>query len=309
MVFLADGPTAMPPSNGHRVQDDPCPKKTKRRQGLQRSATISVSSFRRLLDTFNQTKQAEKLNRTMSPVPTVETGQPVQIIRSLADLEPSLKEIEIKPPDFGSKNLTSSLSLEDIRLWNSRVLSGPQTCFAAGPNKSTTNVAWLVGGVGSHHIDILEDPQPPSHLNVKDHNDMETGTEVDHPQSHESNQRAYTLSRSKSVCDIQGMNTSMSSISTSTRSLKRDKSTQSKGKIVRNRTILGSFPLFYKLSQSLSSLNTKTSLDEAEMSSVYSHGVLGTLDSSSVYSDSIVKTVTFDLPQHCQELNESRNER
>ena len=29
-------------------------------------------------------------------------------------------------------------------------------------------------------------------------------------------------------------------------------------KVVRNRTILGSFPLFYKLSQSLSSLNTNS---------------------------------------------------
>jgi hypothetical protein len=29
-------------------------------------------------------------------------------------------------------------------------------------------------------------------------------------------------------------------------------------RVVRNRTILGSFPLFYKLSQSLSSLNTNT---------------------------------------------------
>ena len=35
-------------------------------------------------------------------------------------------------------------------------------------------------------------------------------------------------------------------------------STPHRSRVVRNRTILGSFPLFYKLSQSLSSLNTKS---------------------------------------------------
>ena len=33
------------------------------------------------------------------------------------------------------------------------------------------------------------------------------------------------------------------------------------GKVVRNRTILGSFPLFFKLSQSLSSLNSVSTLN------------------------------------------------
>ena len=38
----------------------------------------------------------------------------------------------------------------------------------------------------------------------------------------------------------------------------QNSSTPHRSRVVRNRTILGSFPLFYKLSQSLSSLNTKS---------------------------------------------------
>merc|ERR1711953_1423657 len=36
-----------------------------------------------------------------------------------------------------------------------------------------------------------------------------------------------------------------------------------RSRVVRNRTILGSFPLFYKLSQSLSSLNTKSEVSNS----------------------------------------------
>ena len=43
---------------------------------------------------------------------------------------------------------------------------------------------------------------------------------------------------------------------------------QKVSRIVRNRTILGSFPLFYKLSQSLSSLNSGGAVSVAEGSSV-----------------------------------------
>jgi len=90
----------------------------------------------------------------------------------------------------------------------------------------------------------------------------------------------YTLSRSKSVCDI----STMSQMADDTESVKSAKvgnstlnrqvnynDTSSRGskssRVVRNRTILGSFPLFYKLSQSLSSLNTTTTLGTGTTSS------------------------------------------
>ena len=85
----------------------------------------------------------------------------------------------------------------------------------------------------------------------------------------------YSLSRSKSVCDITSMthrnlndidteSVASSKVSDATATLNRlnASSLASRGskssRVVRNRTILGSFPLFYKLSQSLSSLNTNT---------------------------------------------------
>ena len=86
----------------------------------------------------------------------------------------------------------------------------------------------------------------------------------------------YSLSRSKSVCDISSMRQSgveidaesvtsskVSESATLNRRTNYDiSSLASRGskssRVVRNRTILGSFPLFYKLSQSLSSLNTNT---------------------------------------------------
>ena len=46
--------------------------------------------------------------------------------------------------------------------------------------------------------------------------------------------------------------------STCSQQQQQNSSTPHRSRVVRNRTILGSFPLFYKLSQSLSSLNTKS---------------------------------------------------
>ena len=95
----------------------------------------------------------------------------------------------------------------------------------------------------------------------------------------------YNLSRSKSVCDLsmeqnsQLLNCSEKSFTIERKrvierkpnpeaeaaELKEDGSVQHqqtphRSRVVRNRTILGSFPLFYKLSQSLSSLNTKSEI-------------------------------------------------
>ena len=97
----------------------------------------------------------------------------------------------------------------------------------------------------------------------------------------------YNLSRSKSVCDLsmeqnsQLLNCSEKSFTIERKrvierkpdpvqeavdlrpqdscgSSQHQNSTPHRSRVVRNRTILGSFPLFYKLSQSLSSLNTKS---------------------------------------------------
>ena len=93
----------------------------------------------------------------------------------------------------------------------------------------------------------------------------------------------YSLSRSKSVCDISSMtqhsvdidadsSVTLSSKAVTHATLNRQtsydmSSLASRGskssRVVRNRTILGSFPLFYKLSQSLSSLNTTTTTGTA----------------------------------------------
>lgn len=136
--------------------------------------------------------------------------------------------------------------------------------FMAGPYKSTTNIGWLVGSsnqVKSPHIDIYEAGQvkPPPYLNVKEH-----------PMSPDvqPTQFGYNLSRSKSVCDLsvqqnsQMLNNSEKSFTIDRKRVKHhaqgEEPTPHRSRVVRNRTILGSFPLFYKLSQSLSSLNTKS---------------------------------------------------
>ena len=154
--------------------------------------------------------------------------------------------------------------------------------FHGGPRKSTTNIGWLVGtprnpyrSDKSPHIDIYEAGQvkPPPYLNVKDVPDRPSG---------------YCLSRSKSVCDLSiAQNSNLLSDCGSEKLFtierkqvigKNHYSAESeadmtaedepvgvsssnqphRSRVVRNRTILGSFPLFYKLSQSLSSLNTKS---------------------------------------------------
>ena len=159
--------------------------------------------------------------------------------------------------------------------------------FMAGPNKSTLNIGWLLetstGGSSatttscgkSPHIDIYETGQvkPPPYLNVKEAGDSAIPS------------FGYNLSRSKSVCDLSmeqncqllknGGTEKSFTIDKNKKVIekqKREKHNNDKtvssttttdrqahrSRIVRNRTILGSFPLFYKLSQSLSSLNTKS---------------------------------------------------
>ena len=165
--------------------------------------------------------------------------------------------------------------------------------FMAGPNnRSTINIGWLVGTPGgrfpgngkSPHIDIYEAGQvkPPPYLNVKepsDTSDMSAGVGSTMAAS-ASHQFGYNLSRSKSVCDL-SMEQNSQLLKNSEKNFTIDKkkviekansvamtssssvATQNgqktaRSRVVRNRTILGSFPLFYKLSQSLSSLNTKS---------------------------------------------------
>ena len=136
--------------------------------------------------------------------------------------------------------------------------------FYGGPNKHTTNIGWLVGTPTypkSPHIDIYEAGQvkPPPDLNVKEVPVV-------------PNSFGYHLSRSKSVCDLskEPLGSTLSEKSKfSTLERKRvmerkpQDSTPHRSRVVRNRTILGSFPLFYKLSQSLSSLNTKSEVSNS----------------------------------------------
>ena len=101
----------------------------------------------------------------------------------------------------------------------------------------------------------------------------------------------YNLSRSKSVCDLSmEQNSQLLNCSEKCFTIERKRvierkpnpaaveleskpessgtsqqqqthtQTPHRSRVVRNRTILGSFPLFYKLSQSLSSLNTKSDI-------------------------------------------------
>ena len=72
---------------------------------------------------------------------------------------------------------------------------------------------------------------------------------------------SYSLKRSKSVCDF-GANAIVQPAKVAADGPNAvdgsngDNGGQKVSKVVRNRTILGSFPLFFKLSQSLSSLNS-----------------------------------------------------
>ena len=159
--------------------------------------------------------------------------------------------------------------------------------FFASPGKSTVNIGWLVGTPNSHmpskspaHIDIYETSQfkPPSHLNVKE---VQTAA-------------GYNLSRSKSVCDLSiEQNSQLLNCSEKSFTIERKRVIERKpnlesqqqqqqqahrSRVVRNRTILGSFPLFYKLSQSLSSLNTKSEAGSAQV-------VMGSSDCGAYYRD------------------------
>ena len=145
--------------------------------------------------------------------------------------------------------------------------------FRAEENKSTTNVAWLVGAspgpaleetVTTHHIDITAQDhlQPPSHLAVAPLSSEEA-----------SRRMGYSLARSKTVSDLPGWaqgerkvtrkQSSVSSVSDLTAS-KTNVSTLGtvstlgslRSKIVRHKTLLGSSSRLYKFSQSLSSLTT-----------------------------------------------------
>ena len=156
--------------------------------------------------------------------------------------------------------------------------------FRAEENKSTTNVAWLVGAspgpaleetVTTHHIDITAQDhlQPPSHLAVAPLSSEEA-----------SRRMGYSLARSKTVSDLPGWaqgerkvtrkNSSVSSVSDLTAS-KTNVSTLGtvstlgslRSKIVRHKTLLGSSSRLYKFSQSLSSLTTLGTESRASLSS------------------------------------------
>ena len=92
--------------------------------------------------------------------------------------------------------------------------------------------------------------------------------QLQQPQSSEDEANMYSLRRSKSVCDIPELSLvpaaaseadEVASVNSGARNSVRNRAAAAaRSKVVRNRTILGSFPLFYKLSQSLSSLNTNS---------------------------------------------------
>ena len=90
-------------------------------------------------------------------------------------------------------------------------------------------------------------------------------------QPHSSEDEAanmYSLKRSKSVCDIPELSLGpvamtsevdeVASVNSGAAGRGSRLRSSVRSRVVRNRTILGSFPLFYKLSQSLSSLNTNS---------------------------------------------------
>ena len=166
--------------------------------------------------------------------------------------------------------------------------------FRAEGEKSTTNVAWLVGAspgpalvesLTTHHIDITAQDhlQPPSHLAVAPLN-TEEGT------SSSRRRMGYSLARSKTVSDLPGWEGGQAQ--TGRKVARKDSSvseytgpdlTASKtnvstlgtvstmgslrSKIVRHKTLLGSSSRLYKFSQSLSSLTTLGTESRASLSS------------------------------------------
>ena len=127
--------------------------------------------------------------------------------------------------------------------------------FAAQGNRSTTNVAWLVGATTKpqpqeHHIDILDSHiQPPSHLEVAPLVQM-----------------GYSLARSKTVSDIplwaqEAVNPppapqSVAAAEPGLAAATPHTTGSLRSKVVKHRTLLGSSSRLYKFSQSLSSLTT-----------------------------------------------------
>lgn len=150
------------------------------------------------------------------------TGNAVEIIRSISDLNNN----DNGGDDDGFRSggtsksnnrVSQSVSLEDVRLW-SRL---GDSFGKPGPNRCTTNLAWLVGTTERpnkrsnynhnswttemsssssliRHVDVvdIENSRPPSHLNVKDVVQVASGSESNFPLSQ----------RSKSVHDLSYVN-------------------------------------------------------------------------------------------------------
>ena len=126
-----------------------------------------------------------------------------------------------------------------------------------------------------HHYQIKTSQTSVPHSGYVNIDISNNNGDITSPSRRRNRDYGYSLSRSKSVCDITSMthrnlndidteSVASSKVSDATATLNRlnASSLASRGskssRVVRNRTILGSFPLFYKLSQSLSSLNTNT---------------------------------------------------
>ena len=163
----------------------------------------------------------------------------------------------------------------------------------AEDNKSTTNVAWLVGSSRreqeeEHHIDIRDEGelQPPSHLAVAPLASPRLGvqalqrkvspSQTPSPPSSAppSRQQGYSLARSKTVSDMpfwahgdrrqeRGVSSSSERLYVKAATSQATVSTLGslRSRIVRHKTLLGSSSRLYKFSQSLSSLTTITSGD------------------------------------------------
>lgn len=153
------------------------------------------------------------------------------------------------------------------------VESNPSSSFSAEGNRSTTNVAWLVGAANPphepHHIDIRHraEIQPPSHLEVAP---LEPSLGERRP-----TEMGYSLARSKTVSDMPLWASDLrSGDSRPTHPLQESvlvgpEDSEAgltaatvvtmgslRSKVVKHRTLLGSSSRLYKFSQSLSSLTT-----------------------------------------------------
>ena len=149
--------------------------------------------------------------------------------------------------------------MDDVR---SRPVPASPGYSLASEDKSLI-IEFEAAGMTSPHIDIYDDTEvnPPSYLNVA-------------PLQDEVSKCSYSLKRSKSVCDFSATQQSLTPATTAEASEASAASgedatinSQKVSKVVRNRTILGSFPLFFKLSQSLSSLNSATTTNSTSRNS------------------------------------------